>query len=70
MIYLNDVPDGGTMFLEQETIIEAVAGRAVIWLPTGLIHTRVKFPKHRRSTSQQDGTNSICLLSLTNHDHN
>ncbi len=31
MIYLNDVPDGGTHFSEQEYDCEAKAGRLVIW---------------------------------------
>tara|TARA_B100000287_G_scaffold38281_1_gene35087 strand:+ start:3555 stop:4181 length:627 start_codon:yes stop_codon:yes gene_type:complete len=38
MIYLNDVPDGGTDFLEQDYTCEAKAGRAVLW-PAYWTHT-------------------------------
>jgi len=38
MIYLNDVPDGGTMFMEQNFTCEAKAGRIVIW-PAYWTHT-------------------------------
>lgn len=38
MIYLNDVPDGGTQFLDQETTLKAVEGRVVIW-PAYWTHT-------------------------------
>ncbi len=38
MVYLNNVPDGGTMFMEQDSIIEAKEGRVVIW-PAFWTHT-------------------------------
>ena len=38
MVYLNSVPDGGTMFMEQDSIIEAKEGRVVIW-PAFWTHT-------------------------------
>ena len=38
MIYLNDVPDGGTEFKEQNFTCEAKAGRVVIW-PSYWTHT-------------------------------
>jgi len=38
MIYLNDVPDGGTEFREQNFICEAKQGRLVIW-PSYWTHT-------------------------------
>ena len=38
MVYLNDVPDGGTHFLDQNETIEAKAGRLVIW-PAYWTHT-------------------------------
>ena len=38
MIYLNDVPDGGTEFMDQEQTIEAKSGRIVIW-PAYWTHT-------------------------------
>lgn len=38
MVYLNDVPDGGTEFMDQETTIEAKVGRLLIW-PAYWTHT-------------------------------
>ena len=33
MVYLNDVPDGGTHFLQQNKIMKAKVGRYVLWPP-------------------------------------
>ena len=38
MTYLNDVPDGGTMFKYQKIITPAKKGSTVIW-PAGFTHT-------------------------------
>ena len=38
MIYLNTVPDGGTMFLDQDMVIDAEAGKLLIW-PAYWTHT-------------------------------
>ena len=38
MTFLNDVPDGGTMFKYQDMTIPAKKGLTVIW-PTGFTHT-------------------------------
>ena len=38
MIYLNTVPDGGTMFLDQDMTVDAEAGKLLIW-PAYWTHT-------------------------------
>ena len=37
MTYLNDVPDGGTIFADQDIIIPAKKGLTLIW-PAGFTH--------------------------------
>ena len=48
MIYLNDVPDGGTQFLDQETTLKAVEGRVVIW-PAYWTHTHRSQVSHTQT---------------------
>ena len=65
MIYLNDVPDGGTMSLEQETIIEAVAGRAVI-CPAYWTHTHKSQISETQKKYIATGWYKFDLPSITN----
>jgi len=37
MLYLNDVPKGGTNFLHQKKITDAIKGDLIIW-PSGMTH--------------------------------
>ena len=43
MTYLNDVPDGGTMFKYQDLIVPAKKGLTLIW-PTDFTHTHRGIP--------------------------
>ena len=48
MIYLNDVPDGGTQFIDQEKTLKAVEGRVVIW-PAYWTHTHRSQVSHTQT---------------------
>lgn len=48
MIYLNDVPDGGTEFLNQETTIKAEVGKLCIW-PAYFTHVHRSQVSHTKT---------------------
>lgn len=63
MVYLNDVPDGGTMFMDQDVTIEAKTGRAVMW-PAYWTHTHKSQVSHTQKKYIATGWYTFNLPSL------